>query len=582
MFERISRFIHHIVRFFAALLSWTSPVRITSAYLSLSARERAMLIGTLCVGIVGTGIGAVHFYLAHTTTVPSLGGTFTEGVVDQPHHINPVLPDSNETDQILEQLIFSGLTKPNGQGGYDMDLAQSIEKQHDGVTYLVTLKNNLVWQDNEPLTTQDILFTLDLLKNNDLQNPQAYFWNTVQAQAVSGTIMKFTLQNPNAYFPVYLSFKILPYHLWKSVPVNQITISDLNLKPIGSGPYQFKKLTLAKDQSISQYTLTRFSRYGGGGPYFDTVALRFYPSIDDAMVALKKKDVQSIAHVPVSAFEAQTARQSFAALAPSQAAMTLLALNTNADPLKDKAMREAIASSIDARTIAQELYGGYAQWSLFPANASSSTSVDREKARQLLAGLGWQDSDKNGIVDKKLTARAKTPTDISIDLLTLDTPDMRRIAEAIQAQLKQSGIGATIQALDVNEYTNQLHNRSFQMALIAFAPVGGPVPDWYPLLDSTQKQYPGLNVSGYANPAADKLMEQLRSTDDQTITKTLYAQLAAQIESDNPVIFIAQPALLWFVSNGIHIPSITFLPAAGDRFAIINEWYWFTKRVWTR
>ena len=581
MSERTPRFVQGITGFLKAIISLVSPARLVGAYISLSKRERIAGIIALFVGIAGIGVWTVHFYISHTTLVPAQGGTFAEGMVDQPYHINPVLPDANETDQVMESLIFSGLTKPNGIGGYDLDLAQNIEKQHDGVTYLVTLKNGLVWQDNEPLTTQDILFTLDLLKNKDLQNPQAYFWNTVQVQAVSGTILKFTLQNPDSYFPAYLSFKILPYHLWKSVPVNQITISELNLKPIGSGPYQFKKMTLAKDQSISQYTLTRFSKYASEGPYFDTVVIKFYPSIDDALVALKKKDIESVAHVPADTFSAQRNNQSFIPIDPSQATMTLLAFNMDQDPLKDKAMRQAIASSIDARAIAQDVYGGYASWSFMPQNATASSSVDLAQAQSLLASLGWQDSNKDGIVDKKLSPRAKTPTDLSLNLLTLDTPDMQRIAAMIQKQLGQAGIGVAIQALDVNEYTNQLHNRTFQMALIAFSPIGTPTPDWYPLLHSSQQQYPGLNISGYANPTADADMEQIRSTEDPATVQALYAQLIAQIASDAPVAFIAQPTMPWLMASGIHLSSITSLPTSGDRLSTINQWYWYTKRAWT-
>ena len=582
MSERTPRFVQSIAGFLRAIASLVSPARLVGAYVSLSKRERIAGIIALLIGIVGVGVWVTHFYVSHTTLVPAQGGTFAEGMVDQPYHINPVLPDANETDQVMESLIFSGLTKSNGTGGYDLDLAQNIEKQHDGVTYLVTLKNNLVWQDNEPLTTQDVLFTLDLLKNKDLQNPQAYFWNTVQIQAVSGTILKFTLQNPDSYFPAYLSFKILPYHLWKSVPVNQITISELNLKPIGSGPYQFKKMTLAKDQSISQYTLTRFSKYASEGPYFDTVVVKFYPSVDDALVALKKKDIESVAHVPTDTFSAQKNNQSFITLDPAQATMTLLAFNMNQDPLKDKAMRQAVAASIDSHAIAQDVYEGYANWSLASQDATASSPVDLARAQNLLASLGWQDSNKDGIVDKKLSPRAKTPTDLTLNLLTLDTPDMQRIAAMIQKQLGQAGIGVTIQALDVNEYTNQLHNRTFQMALIAFSPVGAPTPDWYPLLHSSQQQYPGLNISGYANQAADTDMEQIRSTDDPTTVQAVYAQLIAQIASDAPFAFIVQPTMPWLMTNGIHLSPITSLPTSGDRLSTINQWYWYTKRIWTR
>lgn len=579
--QRISRFARRFADRIREVAHIFSPARLFGAYRTFSRREKIVFAGAALLSLAGIIGFAAQWYWSATISVPARGGVFSEGVTSQPQYINPILPDTTEADQLLEQLIFAGLTKADGNGGYIPELAESIITQDNGSTYAVSLKNNLVWQDGQPITSDDVLFTLDLLKNKDLQNPQSYFWNTVRVEAISAKTIKFTLAQPTAYFNAYLSFKILPRHIWKSTPVNQLAISEFNLKPVGAGPYEFKKIAFTNNNQIAQYTLTRFDRYALPGPYFATVVLKFYPSSDDALVALKKKEVQSVANIPPDIFESGTG---FARKALGQPTMTLLALNTRTDLLKESALRQAIAASIDTNAIADEFYRGFVSRRAFGDGIDGASSTpaltDPERARALLATLGWKDTDNDGIVDKKTSARAKTQTKLELALLTLDAPRMKDIATAIAGQLRATGFSVSVQALDVNEYTNRLSERSFDLALISFAPVTGTVPDLYPLLHSSQRASPGLNIAGSADAKTDSLLEQIRQADDPAIARELFKTLAATIERDAPIVFIAQPQQLWFVSKAIAVPTISFVTNAGERFAPIQTWYLYTKRIW--
>jgi ABC-type transport system substrate-binding protein len=131
----------------------------------LSGRE----INLILIGI-GTAAAAMFFlggydYLFLRISVPDEGGTYTEGIVGEPRYINPAVSVANEVDRDITTLIFSGLVKHNEMGEIVPDLAESYEIKDDGKTYEFTLRENLLWPDKTPITSDDVIFTINLIKD---------------------------------------------------------------------------------------------------------------------------------------------------------------------------------------------------------------------------------------------------------------------------------------------------------------------------------------------------------------------------------------------------------------------------------
>ncbi len=107
---------------------------------------------------------------------PARGGTYREGVIGQPRFLNPLYSPANTPDQDIVELVFSGLMKYDSQGNVVPDLAEAYQVSEDGRIYHFTLRDNLVWHDHEPLTADDVIFTIRTIQNPDYKSPLRAGW----------------------------------------------------------------------------------------------------------------------------------------------------------------------------------------------------------------------------------------------------------------------------------------------------------------------------------------------------------------------------------------------------------------------
>ncbi len=177
---------------------------------------------------------------------PVQGGIYTEALVGQIQRLNPVLDLYNDVDQDIDRLLYSGLISHDSSGMPIGDLAQSWGISKDGLIYNFVLRDDAKWHDGEPVTNDDIRFTIDLIRSADSLYPQDVkdFWNKIQVNLSyeDPLAIQFVLPEPFAPFLDYLSFGVLPRHLLDGVNMTDLTEHTFNLQPIGSGPYRFQEL----------------------------------------------------------------------------------------------------------------------------------------------------------------------------------------------------------------------------------------------------------------------------------------------------------------------------------------------------
>ena len=140
--------------------------------------------------------------------------TLNEAVVGCFKKLNPLLAGYNQPDLDASSLIFEGLTTTNQFGEAVPDLASSIATSNDGLTYVVKLRNDVLWQDGMPFSSADVLFTLHLLQDPAFPGRADlhHFWQTVQVEALDEVTLRFELAQPLAAFRDYLRIGILPAH----------------------------------------------------------------------------------------------------------------------------------------------------------------------------------------------------------------------------------------------------------------------------------------------------------------------------------------------------------------------------------
>ena len=135
-----------------------------------------LIVGTLLILEKRGGLGQAG------TPQPVEGGVYTEAIVGQLSRLNPLLDSNNQADRDIDRLIFSGLVKFDSAGIPEPDLAETVDTSKDGLIYNIKMKEKLTWHDNEPITTDDVLFTINLMKNGEGYIPEdlIQLWNSVE------------------------------------------------------------------------------------------------------------------------------------------------------------------------------------------------------------------------------------------------------------------------------------------------------------------------------------------------------------------------------------------------------------------
>jgi len=552
-----------------------------AAYRALSRRERLAFSIALTLAMIGAIGGLIALYLRTTVPIPTYGGSITEGVVGKPFAIHPFIPDGSPADAIIEQLVYSSLFKADGNGNVMPDLAEEYEFLEDNNQYIVSLRSKLFWHDGKPLTSEDILFTVQLIKNPETNHPLYSLYRDINVEALTPRSISFTLPKSFSFFPQYLTFKIIPKHIWGNIPVQNFAFSEYSLKPIGSGPYVFTKIISTKEGTPLQYLLGAAPSYYLPGPFLRSFSVRFFPSLDEAMGALRKKEIDSLADVPTKMFN-QDPPENFRQIEPVIPQSFGLFFNLEAAPLEDIAMRQAVKFALPVEKFFETEQGGKIQridspvW-FIPAEPHT---FDPAKSQELLASLGWKDTDNDGLKDKKLQKKDKNQTQLNLSLTFLDTPEMQALGNFIKENLAQSGIGITPKPVDINEFHNRLRSNSFQLLIVGELSTSGYYPDLYQFFHSSQKPPQGMNFSGYANKNLDSTLVLLREALDQETRDEQYLEIASIIKKDLPVLFLYRPIWTWLVQKTINTPEMKLLNTADERLARVNEWYLFTRRSW--
>src|SRR3989344_2073902 len=253
-----------------------SKKEINSVFASFSKNERLIFAGLVVLLLFSTIAILESINKSFMTEVPRHGGAVSEGILGTPRFINPILANS-PADRDLVVLIYSGLMRQNPDGTLIPDLAEKYEKSKDGLTYTFTLKNNLYFQDGEPVTADDVLFTINMAKDPIIKSPYKVNWDGVSAEKIDEKTVKFTLKQAYASFLENATIGIMPAYLWEGSPIE---LNDTNTSPVGSGPYMIKSASRQASGIIDYYELVPFKKFALGRPYIEKITLHFYQNED--------------------------------------------------------------------------------------------------------------------------------------------------------------------------------------------------------------------------------------------------------------------------------------------------------------
>jgi peptide/nickel transport system substrate-binding protein len=513
-----------------------------------------------------------------TTPEPVKGGIYTEALVGSVMRLNPLLSQYNPVDRDISRLIFSGILRFDGTGAPQADLAETWGVSQDGTLYNITLKAKAQWHDGQPVTADDVLFTVDLLRKGsdiipaDIQD----FWKDVEVVKLDERVLQFRLPEPFAAFADYLTFSVLPKHLLDGKSLEDMIDLPFNIQPVGTGPFRFDRVN-SENGKISEVVLTAAPDYYGKKPYIDQVVFRLFPDAQAALDAYQNGEVQGIGQVTTDILPAVLAEPKLAIFTARKPELSMVLFNLKSQEaafFQDAKVRRAFLIGINRQGMVDRLLQGQAvvadgpilpdTWAYY--NSLKRVDFDPEAARKMLKDAGFVLASENEVVRKKNEAALR------FTLLYPDDEKHQAIAEAIQADWTALGAEVSLEAV---AYESLLHDRldqrDYEAALVDLNLSQSPDPDPYPFWDQAQSTG-GQNYTQWDNRVASEYLESARVTVNITDRAKYYRNFQIIFTQELPALPLFYPVYTYAVDRDVQGIRVGPLFDASDRFTNVSDW----------
>jgi peptide/nickel transport system substrate-binding protein len=553
---------------------------------SFGLTEKTILTALLLIMVLASfslfRMVSTHFL----TEVPARGGSLNEGIVGSPRFINPLL-ELSDADRDLTYLIYSGLMRATPNGDLIPDLASDYSLSADGLTYTFKIKDNAYFHDGVKVTTDDIEYTIDMTQNNNLRSPKKTNWAGVTIKKISPSEISFELKQPYAPFLENTTLGILPKHIWMNASAEELPFSLYNTEPIGSGPYEIKKINRNSSGLPNSYELRSFNKYALGEPYISAIKFNFYPNEKALFNAFIAGQIESTSGLISEDLNLLRKENNLNEESISLPRIFGVFFNQNqAKVFLNKEVRTALDLTVDKDRIVREVLDGYGEKIDSPlpkingANDSAETLYNRDlaisKAKEILTKAGWKFSTTTKIWEKK---KSKTETErLAFSISTSNTNDLKQTAEILKEDWELLGAKVEIQTFDPSDLNQGVISQRKYDALL-FGEVVGRSLDLFAFWHSSQRNT-GYNVAMYTNSKADKLLEDARQITDKSLRLKKYAQFETEIKNDIPAIFIYSPEFIYILPKTVRGFQSGLINNQSERFETVYQWYIETDKVW--
>jgi len=520
-------------------------------------------------------------------SVPMHGGSISEGIVGTPRFVNPVLSFS-DADKDIVKLIYSGLMRKNTDGTLVTDLAESYEMSEDSLIYTFTLKDNLFFHDGTRITSDDIIFTVEKIKDPIITSPKKASWDGITVTKTDDKTIVFNLRQPYSSFLENATVGIIPKHIWRDSPIE---LNEANINPIGSGPYFIKDTKKESSGTITSYKLQSFNKFALGRPYIKTINLNFYQNETDLVEALTDRSIEQAGSIsPEKAEKLKEDKQ----IINSSTLPRIFGLffNQNQNQLfTNKVITEAISKAINKDRIVNEVLLGYgvAIDTPIPQNIigyEKLTRIDnetkeqsRQQAQDTLAKDGWKIGE-SGFLEKTVSEGGKNINKVlEFSISTGNAPELAKSASLIQEDLGAIGIKVEVKTFDIGNL-NQSVIRPRNYDSLLFGQIINNESDLYAFWHSSQRRDPGLNVAMYTNTRVDAILEEAFTTTNKDDRIKKYSQFENEIIKDIPAVFLYSPSFIYATGEEVKNLSIDHIVSPSARFSNVYLWYIKIDNIW--
>ncbi len=498
------------------------------------------------------------------------GGTLTVGIAEPPEgNFQSIFTGSTGDSNVID-FFNDSLTDV----GDDLKIKPKIlsweKDKNDDLKYTFKVKKGIQWQDGNPFTINDWVFTLETLADPDYDGPRysgvaviqgAEEKRNGQADRISG-IKKIDDYTAEITFKEHKANNLL--ELWTSAPISEKVFKDIPVKdmaksdavrknPIGIGPYKVKRIV--DGESVE---LVKNKDYWRGEPNIDNINLRVVEQtsmtqalengdIDMATITAPiAKEIKDSGSENLQLLQAPSTSYAIVGFVLNDYDKKAQKIGKERPKYQDKKLRQAMAYAINRKEWIDAFYYGYgkplnglipsAHWSGAKEGDVKEYKYDVDKAKQLLDEGGYKDKDGDGFREDP----QGKPFVVNLKHYAGSNPTFEPRTAALKGYWEKVGLKTKVEMEEFGKYSSDLEKSSKDMEVYFRTWQQGSDPDPSELYRSTAL----WNESRYNNPKADKILDEAVDTkvvgDDNDKRKEKYLEWQKIMAEDVPVIPIVE------------------------------------------
>ncbi len=477
-------------------------------------------------------LGAAAIAAGALGAVPAFaeGGTLVIGSTQVPRHLNGAVQSGIATAVPSTQLFASPLR-------YDENwepqpyLAESWEVSDDGLSVTLNLVQNATFHDGEPVTSEDVAFSIMTTKENHPFQSMFAPVETIETPDAHTAIIRLSQPHPALLLALSPALApVIPKHVFGDG--QDVKSHPANSAPVGSGPFMLEEFTAGEAIILKKNP----NFFIDGRPKLDEIIISMVKDPSSLLIAMENGDFDMYPFMAGSqeikrlekADHLTITDEGYAAVGP----INWLAFNTKSEKLSDVRVRQAIAYATDRDFITKALHRGVSTQQRGPIIESSpffdetieAYDIDLDKANALMAEAGFADG-----------------MELTIDFIPGPKEQQQSVAEYLKSQLKKIGIDLTVRAApDFPTWAGRVGGHDFELTMDVVFNWGDPVIGVHRtyLCSNIRQGVIWSNTQSYCNEEVDAILNAAAVEQDPDKRKDLYSRFQHIIAQDVPIYFI--------------------------------------------
>ncbi len=433
--------------------------------------------------------------------------------------INPIL-SNNKNVQDITKIIYEPLVNLTSEYKAEPCLAKEWAKQDN--SYLIKLRENVKWSDGQSFTSDDVVFTIDRLKDTS----SLYSYNVqyvTSVDIIDDYTVRINLSQEVPFFEYNLTFPILSSSYYEG---EDFATSEKNRAPVTTGKYKISEVE-GSYISLEKNTMW-WNKNVNLTP--EKIIINLYSSAGELYNSFKIGNIDLIS-TSNDRLQEYIGTMGYSTKEIKGRNHNFLVFNTQNYFLSKQEVRKAISYSIDKENIVSSVFNNKCYTSSFPLDFGSwvaqgqdaSSGYNLEQAKQVLVDNGWSFRNQSW----QITENYKTQK-LALNLLVRATDASRlSVAENIKSQLQNQGIYINIQQASDEQYNNMINRRNYDIALCSIN---------LSLSPNVSTFFGEGNLANYSNDEINNIMNEVKNTTDENILKEKYQRLMEIYKTDIPYI----------------------------------------------